>query len=67
MGRIIDGEFIDKFKSCEMLQSVATISVVGWLINARLVRKIARAGISQLWVIKMLLQVQMFNDMVEFE
>ena len=40
MARIIVGKWVDKFKQCEMLGSLATMSMLGWLTNARLVRKL---------------------------
>ena len=49
-----------------MLDSLGTTSVLVWLTQCTFGEKIAQGGISQVWVFQILLQVQMFIDIVEF-
>ena len=49
-----------------MLSSSWNTSVLGWLTQCTFGEKIAQGGIYQFWVIKILLEVQMFIDIIEF-
>ena len=50
-----------------MLESLPTTSVLGWLTNARLMRELHGSVYLVFLVTKILLRVQKFIDVVEFE
>ena len=49
-----------------MLNSSGNTSVLGWLTQCTFGEKIAQGGIYQFRVIKILLEIQMFIDIIEF-